>query len=588
MAPTEEDIAWFKSTFHPVPKPRLPDDCVEYSLYLFPTASRTWPESELRQRLQDVQRYATTLQKQYLKEYIWQRENFSLKLIDEDAFTLLQGRTEYGDSIEDEWVIVWLLRELTKEFDDLWVRVNDNDGEFLLIEAAETLPQWLEPEVADNRVWIHQSRLTILKPPHEKKAASSKSEKLSIWDAQQIILKEPKRLMKSTMVEEEAFHRLRNYPDQIAKSMHHAQIIIPRRIAYLLHQKPSYISPAVEAFYLRDPIALKPLSEKSASSLLFSPEDFVTTSVTIPRVAYAQLRSQDFPAPKVWKDHMPMRTNPEEFTRAETGMKLACGFEMLLQDTQNQDKTNVREMKMLLEDLDTGDDVLPTDAEISQGSQQQDSEEWLDVNFQEFEQDLAGKGKRNTTDSAGFGDKMAQENLQRLVSQFENFMNDDDSDSDDNWFPDEDSENTAEDNSYKDTSDGEDKDASFNEADLAKMMREMMGMPPDTDIDNSDVRGMVPGVVQELESEGEEENADDIQTLMSRMEAELNESGALDLDPTTKKIKATQQAVRKGKAKANSKAGEEGSKFHQDNQQVDFDLMKELLEKFKGQPAHSG
>lgn len=65
---------------------------------------------------------------------------------------MLRGRTEYGDSVEDEWVIVWLLRELTRKFEDLWVKVNDSDGEFLLVEAAGTLPEWLEPEVAENRV----------------------------------------------------------------------------------------------------------------------------------------------------------------------------------------------------------------------------------------------------------------------------------------------------------------------------------------------------------------------------------------------------------------------------------------------------
>lgn len=68
--------------------------------------------------------------------------------------TLLRGRTEYGDSVEDEWVVVWLLRRLTRKFEDLWVKVNDSDGEFLLIEAAGTLPEWLEPEVADNRVGL--------------------------------------------------------------------------------------------------------------------------------------------------------------------------------------------------------------------------------------------------------------------------------------------------------------------------------------------------------------------------------------------------------------------------------------------------
>lgn len=30
--------------------------------------------------------------------------------------------------------------------------IRDNDGEFLLIEAANELPSWVSPENADNRV----------------------------------------------------------------------------------------------------------------------------------------------------------------------------------------------------------------------------------------------------------------------------------------------------------------------------------------------------------------------------------------------------------------------------------------------------
>ena len=64
----------------------------------------------------------------------------------------MRGRTNFGDSIEDEWLIVYLLREITKKHRDIWVKVVDGDGEFLLAEAAGVLPAWLEPEVADNRV----------------------------------------------------------------------------------------------------------------------------------------------------------------------------------------------------------------------------------------------------------------------------------------------------------------------------------------------------------------------------------------------------------------------------------------------------
>ena len=172
---TEEDIAWFKSTFRPIPKPELPDDAVEYSIYHIPSSPAPAvidEAAETRARLIEVQRSAADLTKDMLKDYIWQREAFKLEIAKEDGtkyiflsarnlltvsvvgISSLQGRTNYGDSIEDEWVIVYLLRELTKRHKDIWVKVADSDGEFLLIEAAGTLPAWIEPDVADNRVSV--------------------------------------------------------------------------------------------------------------------------------------------------------------------------------------------------------------------------------------------------------------------------------------------------------------------------------------------------------------------------------------------------------------------------------------------------
>ena len=83
MPPTEEDLAWFRSTFRPIPKPQLPDDTVEYSLYIF---SSTWQsEDALRNRLREVQKAAAQIQKEYLKEYIWQRQAFGLEIAREDG-----------------------------------------------------------------------------------------------------------------------------------------------------------------------------------------------------------------------------------------------------------------------------------------------------------------------------------------------------------------------------------------------------------------------------------------------------------------------------------------------------------------------
>lgn len=66
----------------------------------------------------------------------------------------LHGITFYGDNIEDEWFVVYLLQQISKNINEIVVKVTDSDGEFLLIEAADYLPSWADPDCCENRVSI--------------------------------------------------------------------------------------------------------------------------------------------------------------------------------------------------------------------------------------------------------------------------------------------------------------------------------------------------------------------------------------------------------------------------------------------------
>ena len=213
----------------------------------------------------------------------------------------LSGLTNYGDSVEDEWLIVYLLQELSKQFIDLWIKVIDTDGEFLLIEAANALPRWLNPDVADNRVWINDSQLKIIPPTASPISATivGPPRALEQIEALGIIRDKSDQIEHFPQMEKEAFYRLSNYPAQINASLHRSLVTIPRNLAFILHELPSVIAPAVEAFYLRDPIGLKPLHSTDTSELTFPPEDFVTVSVKFTKVLFAQLKSQQFDAPPV-------------------------------------------------------------------------------------------------------------------------------------------------------------------------------------------------------------------------------------------------------------------------------------------------
>jgi hypothetical protein len=604
------DFKWFGEGFDGFPK-RLPDDTVEYAIYIL---DAKLADAQKRSRLNAILQAANELTKKSLKDYIWQREVFALNLERDNGTWLLRGRTNYGDSVLDEWLIVFLLRELSKKFSDSWTRVYDSDGEFLLIEAANALPKWLNPEIADSRVWINKGQLRII--PLDKGVSSTRS--LSVKQALSALTTDLSKLIHSSLIEEEAFYRIRNYPASINESLHHSQLTVPRRLAYILNHNPSYISPAIEAFYLRDPISLKPLQASDPSKLTLPPTDFVTSSIRFNKVGFAQLKSQEYPEPPAWKDYV-IGSSSADAIKADLGMKLTCGFEMMLSDPQNRDKKAVREIRILLEDLETGDEILPTNSEIASWTQKDDDESWLDINFEDFEKTLDGKDTRNkdTTDptSTGFGDKAAEENLRKMVERFEKFMNDEDAGVEGAAMDEMDFDDDEEDDGDDDESDSEeeDKEVSFDENEFIRMMREMMGMPAeDEDVLSRDrscskradsADNAETSVVKELDSDSDDSDsnesvsAEEIRLLSEQMEAELNGFGALDLDPTPRKIRATRPSG-KGKRKLNLKETDAEQKEEEEEEEdeeeegeeldIDFNLAKNMLESFKGQSGTSG
>ncbi|ELR05870.1 hypothetical protein VC83_09224 [Pseudogymnoascus destructans] len=610
----KDDLKWFGEGFDGFPK-RLPDDSVEYTLFIINTSLA---QKEVLARLELVRKEATKLTGALLKDYIWQRDDFNLKLEQSSGLMHLRGLTNYGDSVEDEWLIVYILRELTKLFSDLWVKVVDTDGEFLLIEAANALPRWLNPEIADNRVWINNQKLRIIPLTAATTASANAktspvSRPLTLQEALDVIKDSPNVIINSPPVETEAFFRLRNYPAQISNSMHSALTRIPRKLAFIIHNCPAAVAPAVEAFYLRDPIGLKPLDGPS-SGLVFPPDDLVTVSVKFTKVLYAQLKSQQFEVPRAWKpifseNETKAKSDPAksaDLPRLELGMKITSGFEMLVTDSIKRDHRSVREMQILIEDLSQGE-YLPTDAEIKgwANSMKEDDESWLDINFEDFEKELQGnKGVRSGTvpegsagpsAPSGFGDAKTQEDLKKMVQRFESFLNDDNAgvdgaEMDEMDFDDDDDE----DDSDEDENEDGDKDVSFDPNEFARLVREMMGVPA---ADLGDSTNAAKGKLQrqsntkddfDSDDEEEEDEAEEIRKVMKRIGAELREAGALELDHKPRETAALQGEA-SGGSKGKDLLGKQDWEDESDEEvDIDFNLAKNLLESFKSQAGMAG
>lgn len=574
---------------------RLPDNSVEYYLFILDAQLEA---RKLLSALEGVRKAAAQLCDRLAKNYVWQRDGLQLEVKNENGLVYLHGASCYGDSVEDEWLIVYLLRELTKSFENLWVRVFDSDGEFLLVEAANVLPSWLSPEIDSNRVWIHQGKLLII--PLEK--GSHDKRPLTLQDASTYLISKPTSLVHSTFIEAESFYRLEKYPGQIEDSLHHSLITIPRKLAYILHEKPAAIAPAVEAFYLRDPVSMKSLLSTSGT-LNFPPQDLVTISTKFSKVLFAQLKSQRFTEPPVWtpvinaaeKSGTGAADSQKQLDRLHMGMKVTSGFEMLATNAETKDNRITREVAILLEDLkEDGDQTLPADATIQSwpGITRDDNEHWMDINYDDFEKELDGKHGTRGTAQGGFGDSAAHADLQKIVSRFESFLNDDTAGFEGAELNDMDFDDDLSDDYDDEDSEDEDKEVSFDEEQFSNMMREMMGMPSDETAHAQPPSNIADerGGLMKTGGEGGDDEDEAIRQLAAQMESELNEHGALQLDPTPRKLKALKQ---KGETKAQAKGkgaaqGDEDDESGDEEVDLDYNLAKNLLESFKSQAGMAG
>lgn len=153
------------------------EDFIEY--FLFPSGCSSSdngsvhsPNENTANVLEQCVSQCTAIAAEFCANYIWHKDGFKLaarfgnaSLLHESAADAtvadnapvpmpphLHGITYFDDNIQDEWFVLALLFELTRRIDGLIVRAFDADGEFVLIEAADKLPAWANPETCAEKV----------------------------------------------------------------------------------------------------------------------------------------------------------------------------------------------------------------------------------------------------------------------------------------------------------------------------------------------------------------------------------------------------------------------------------------------------
>lgn len=252
--------------------PAISEDTLQYTIYPAQNVSDRAAVTTFAAVLID---YVDIL----LPGHIWHRDAFEVKVVPHPEVKdnwILEGRMRVGDSVDDEWCTVWLLKEISSQW-DLVISVFDSDGEFLLIEAAEVLPLWAQPKNSENRVWIYASRLHLIplshsSPPSRKRirrkildSTESDNEGSDNDDDEFITPDDAVKLVRSPfvetlappIVEKAVWERISGYPAARRKHVHTTNAYIPIDIAKALVARPHLVQKSVEAFYTRDAIQLR-------------------------------------------------------------------------------------------------------------------------------------------------------------------------------------------------------------------------------------------------------------------------------------------------------------------------------------------
>ncbi|NXA47931.1 ECD protein, partial [Nothocercus julius] len=203
--------------------------------------------------------------------------------------------------------------------------VQDNDGEFLLIEAADFLPKWLNPENSDNRVFFYKGELHIIPLPEtEGKEWEPPVSSPTISQALTFLSTRSEESLAAAPIRTALYKRISGYPEKIQTLFHRAHCYLPAGIVAVLKQRPSLVAAAVQAFYLRDPVDLRACRVFKT----FPPDERVMTVVTFTKCLYAQLVQQNFVPDRRSGYTLPPPSDPQ-YKAHELGMKLAHGFEIL-------------------------------------------------------------------------------------------------------------------------------------------------------------------------------------------------------------------------------------------------------------------
>jgi len=288
------------------------EDCVQY--WIYPTDDKV---DDLR-LLAEI----WNVVEQSVNKYLWHQQLFNLAIQKSKDCWCLYGKVNYGESINDEWMVVALLKYITSKLSNVVAKVEDSDGEILLIEAAEFLPKWAgQPEVADGRVFIFEGNVHLLQPANNPSDLTPfPSGVPDGHGAASFISKYPHLSLADNKVQQCIASRLGAFPEDTSENIHTTNILLPDSVAAVLAADPQNVCNLIISLRDKDHIDLR----KCRTMPRIRPDDRKMYSLSFPKCLYAMLSSFDV------RPHRSFGWNIDEKNASDLlGYKLSIGLEIL-------------------------------------------------------------------------------------------------------------------------------------------------------------------------------------------------------------------------------------------------------------------
>ncbi len=286
------------------------------------------------------------------ESYIWHCEKFNLRACDKDEEIeyggCICGSVNFQGNMNDEWFVVYILYQLSiwDEY-EFFIKIIDDDGQFLLAEVADVLPVWAQPDTCENRLILYDGCFRLVPIDVISGNPSFQNVLLKLNNLILDSMDDNSRKIDDIIKK----NRINNMPNILKALKHKALCYVPSKVGLFLEKHKEMIPFIIDAYYYRNEEDVEMCKN---SSLFFTDlahrhncqfEDHLKQQsqgcvqplcpivIEMTRLRYAQIIDDSLIKPKCLIKSIDCTTyysnEKNSKRRVSLGMKLTCGLEIM-------------------------------------------------------------------------------------------------------------------------------------------------------------------------------------------------------------------------------------------------------------------